>query len=56
MSYYVVESSNNEIIIEVESYNAGLEIVREYEEQDREDGTYKRDAYKVVSVDEYKCN
>lgn len=54
MKLYTADRETGTFIDEVSSYREGLELIRKYEETDRQDGTYSPDFYDVV--DENHCS
>lgn len=49
--YYVANHETGDVIEDVSSIEEGEELIRQYEEEDKADGTYERDFYTVMEKD-----
>lgn len=49
MKMYTAQRENGWKIEEVESLVEGMELIKQYEEQDKHEGTYEEDYYEVVN-------
>lgn len=48
---YVADHKAGNIIEEVKSIEEGIKLIREYEEEDKKEGTYEEGFYDVEEVD-----
>ena len=48
---YTADKETGTLIERVETIDQGMELIREYEEEDKKDGTYTPDFYDIVNED-----